>query len=45
MTICLIPNCSAALEKVDSGLYAAAGEVVREALRRLFELDAEARAP
>jgi hypothetical protein len=26
MTICLIPNCSAALEKVDSGLYAAAGE-------------------
>jgi antitoxin ParD1/3/4 len=28
-------------EKVDSGLYSTASEVVREALRRLFESDAE----
>jgi antitoxin ParD1/3/4 len=42
MNISLTPELERRIsEKVDSGLYSTASEVVREALRRLFESDAE----
>jgi antitoxin ParD1/3/4 len=42
MNISLTPELERRIsEKVDSGLYSTASEVVREALRRLFEADAE----
>ncbi len=42
MNISLTPELERRIsEKVNSGLYSTASEVVREALRRLFELDAE----
>jgi antitoxin ParD1/3/4 len=42
MNISLTPELERRItEKVDSGLYSTASEVVREALRRLFESEAE----
>jgi antitoxin ParD1/3/4 len=42
MNISLTPELERRIsEKVDSGLYSTASEVVREALRRLFESETE----
>lgn len=42
MNISLTPELERRIaEKVDSGLYSTASEVVREALRRLFDADEE----